>query len=140
MYPNCAGGNCEYYGISKLVDGKESGTRTLGHTSYGTSPYMQLDLGYPRSDVLAVRLVARSDTALYQSQYLNVYMSNTTSFQGTNGTLCEANVTFDFLGEDTLAMCPVNVTARYITVWKNATSYLALQEVQPLVDGEWLGW
>ena len=136
MFPSCAGGNCNVWGIGKVVDGREKSTSSLGITSYGTNPYMQLDLGRLRSDILQVRLVARADAGLSQSQYLNVYLSATTDFRGVNSTLCDDNITFDVLGDDYIALCPVNFTARYVTVMKNGTNYLSLQEVQPMVDGE----
>ena len=136
MWPNCYGGWCNSWGIRKVVDGREKSTSSLGITSSATNPYMQLDLGSLRSDILQVRLVARADTALYQSQRVNVYISATTDFRGINSTLCDDNITFDFLGDDYIALCPVNFTARYVTVQKNGTGYFALQEVQPMVDSK----
>jgi hypothetical protein len=141
MSPSCYNGNCNAWGIAKVTDGREKSTSSLGHTSYGTNPFMQLDLGKLRSDILQVRLVARADGSAYltQSQKLNVYLSATTDFRGANSTLCDDNITFEFAGDDFIALCPVNFTARYVTVMKNGTSYFSLQEVQPMVDGKWLG-
>ena len=140
MYPNCYNGNCAGWGIAKVVDGREKSTSSLGLTSYGNNPYMQLDLGRPRSDILQVRLVARADAALYQSQNLEVYLSTTTNFLGASSTKCESGITFEYLGDDYTVLCPVNFTARFVTVLRNATNVvLSLQEVQPMVDGKWLG-
>jgi hypothetical protein len=121
-----------------VVDGREKSTSSLGHTSHGTNPYMQLDLGSLRSDILQVRLVARADGSAYtsQSQKLNVYLSATPDFRGANSTLCDDYITFEFAGDDFIALCPVNFAARYVTVMKNGTGYFSLQEVQPMVDGE----
>ena len=136
MWPNCYGGNCFGWGIRKVVDGRAQSTSSLGLTSYGTDPYMQLDLGSLRSDILQVRLVARADGALHQSQNVYVYLSATPDFRGVNSTLCEANITFERVGDDYTALCPVNFTARYVTVQKNGTNYFSLQEVQPMIDGK----
>ena len=136
MVPNCYGGNCAAWGVAKAVDGREKSTSSLAIVQYATNPYMQLDLGSLRSDILQVRLVSRADGWLAQSQNLNVYISTTTNYLGAGSTLCQANVTFDFLGDDAIALCPVNFTARYVTVWKNGTNYLSLQEVQPMVDSK----
>jgi hypothetical protein len=99
---------------------------------------MQLDLGSLRSDILQVRLVARADSTYYQSQSqkLNVYLSATPDFRVANSTLCDDYITFEFAGDDFIALCPVNFTARYVTVMKNGTGYFSLQEVQPMVEGE----
>jgi hypothetical protein len=137
MYPSCLGGNCNAWGVVKLVDGREKSTSSLGHTSWATNPYMQLDLGSLRNDILQVRLVARADAALYQSNKVNVYISTTKDFRGVGSTLCDDDITFEYLGDDYIALCPVNFTARYVTVMKNGTNVvLSLQEVQPMVDGE----
>ena len=135
MYPNCYGGYCPSWGVSKLVDGREKSTSSLGIVQYATNPYVQLDLGSLRTDILQVRIVSRADTALAQSQNLNVYISATTNFMGANSTLCQVNITFDFPGDDAIALCPVNFPARYVTVLKNGTNYLSLQEIQPMIDG-----
>ena len=137
MWPTCLGGNCAFWGVSKLVDGRERSINSLGITHWATNPYVQLDLGTLRRDILTVRLVSRADTALQQSQNLNVYLSATTDFLGANSTLCEANVTFNGLGTEEIVLCPVNFNARYVTVLKNGTNYLSLQEVQPMVDSKY---
>ena len=139
MYPNCYNGNCAGWGIAKVTDWREKSTSSLGLTSYGNNPFMQLDLGRLRSDILQVRLVARADAALYQSQKLNVYLSATTDFVGANSMLCDDNIMFEYVGDDYIALCPVNFTARFVTVMKNGTNVvLSLQEVQPMVDSKWL--
>lgn len=136
--------DCTFYGWPKLADGLEQGIRSIAHTAAASSPYMQLDLGVGRTDILAIRLVSRYDCCLNQSQYLNVYISSTPDFLST-GVLCMANVTFEFLGDDALVLCPVNATARYVTVQRNGTGVFSLQEVQALVDGKpqlppWSSW
>ena len=136
MVPSCNGNDCTNWGVSKLVDGREKSVYSLGIVQYAVNPYVQLDLGLLRSDILSVRIVARADAALSQSQNLNVYLSATTDFMGANSTLCQAGLTFVGLGSETSALCPVSFKARYVTVWKNGTDYLSLQEVQALVDGE----
>lgn len=137
MVPSCyGGGKCDSWGVSKMVDGRERSIYSLGIVDYATNPYVQLDLGVLRKDVRAVRLVARADSLLSQSQNLSVYLSATTDYLAASSTLCAANITFGALGADASALCPFNFTARYVTVWKNGTDFLSLQEVQPLMDGE----
>jgi hypothetical protein len=78
-----------------------------------------------------------------QQSNLSVWLSPTTAFQ--SGTLCVANLSPSYIGEVMNVLCPVNASARYVTVWMNTTSkstgayfgteYLSLQEVTPLYDG-----
>lgn len=153
LSPSCFNNDCTYYGWSKLNDGIEMGIRSLAHTVSAVNPYMQLDLGATRTDISMIRLVARSDCCLEQSQNVNVYASTTTDFTGTGSVLCATNVTFPALGAELKLLCPVNVTMRYVTVQKvtsaggaatgrrlqqTASSVFSLQEVQALMDSEWL--
>lgn len=132
MWPSIYGGD-PYWGPAKLYDGMERGIGSLTIVSYAAYPYVQLDLGEQRSDITAIRIVARADASLGQSQNLNVYLSADTNF--TAGTLCGAAVTFASLGELITVLCPVGVTAQYVYVQMNGTNYLSLQEVTPLYDG-----
>jgi hypothetical protein len=138
MYPNCYNSNCDAWGVGKVVDGGEKRWTSLGLTSLGTNPYMQLDLGSLRSDIQQVRLVSRATVGyLAQSQNVSVHLSSTTDFLGAGSTQCDSNVTFESSGDDAIVLCPANFTARYVTVMKKGTDYLSLQEVQPMYDGEY---
>ena len=145
MSPGCYQNDCNTWGIQKAYDGKTQGTRTLAHSEWTSgNPYFQLYLGASAPNVTAVRLVARGDGWLYESQYLSVYVSATTSWTGSTATLCAANVVPAALGETVTVLCPVGFAwkTRYVTVLLNSTAnpkfngYLSLQEVTPLYDGE----
>ena len=69
---------------------------SLAITQYATNPYMQLDLNTSRSDIASIRIVARADCCLSQSQNLNVYLSPTTNFMA--GTLCRAGIVYGAVG------------------------------------------
>jgi hypothetical protein len=113
---------------------------------------MQLDFGAAHTDISLIRLVARSDCCLEQSQYVNVYVSTTTDFTGTGSVRCAMNLTFPALGTAVKVLCPVNITMRYLTVQKitsaaattgrrlqqSTSSVFSLQEVQALMDCECL--
>lgn len=143
MSPGCFAGDCFNWGAHKAIDTREKSLNGLAHTSWADFPYIQVDLGYVRNDIMAVRLVSRADGWLIESQHVNVYLSNTTSWTST-GSLCQSNVTFTNLGESVIVLCPVNSTGRYVTVWLNTTEaahvgvnkYLSLQEIVPLRNGE----
>ena len=144
MFPGCFINDCNSWGIQKVYDGKTKGLTTLAHTSWGANLYYQLDLGTSAPEIMAVRLVARGDGWLHESQYLNVYVSATTNWTASTASLCAANVVPAALGDTVTVLCPVGFTwrVRYVTVWMNATAnplfnhYLSLQEVTPLYDGE----
>jgi hypothetical protein len=112
---------------------------------------MQFDLGSTRTDISVVRVVGRADqyadwssSSLSQQSNLSVYLSPTTAFQ--SGTLCAANLSPSVIGETLSVLCPVNASARYVTVWMNTTGkssggyagtdYLSIQEVTPVYEGE----
>lgn len=151
LSPGCYQNDCTYFGWAKLVDGVETGIRSIGQTVAAVNPYMQLDFGSTRSDISMIRLVARSDCCLVQSQNVDVYASATSDFTGSGSVLCQSNVTFAYLGEAVKVLCPVNVTMRYVTVQKitstvpatgrrlqqTTSSVFSLQEVQALMDCEW---
>ena len=144
MSPGCYLNDCNSWGVQKVHDGKTRGLSTLAHSSDGPVVYYQLDLGTNTQAIMAVRLVARGDGWLHESQYLNVYVSATTNWTASTARLCTANLTFSALGETATVLCPVGFTwtTRYVTVWMNTTAnpnfngYLSLQEVTPLYDGE----
>ena len=73
-----------------------------------------MDLGQLRSDIYEIRLVSRADSSLWQSQGINVYVSQTTDFMSNiTGVAIMRNVTFDDLGVKVVAGVPVNTTMRY---------------------------
>lgn len=133
-----SGGRFLPAGLQKAYDLKTSGISSVAITRLAANPYMQLDLGAQRTDMLAVKLVARADSRLDQSQYLDVWVSNSTNFRA-GGVLVEANVTFDTLGDESMVIFPSAMVFRYVTVLKNTTVPInfALQEIMPLYDGEW---
>ena len=138
MWPSCLSNDCETWGPKKLNDSKLTGVRSLGMTYVAANPYIQLDLGVGRTDITAVRITSRADCCLQQSQNLNVYLSATTAFLPPAGMLASAGITFSAQGQTVTILTPVNITARYLTVWKNDTwQYLSLQEVTALYDGAW---
>lgn len=99
---------------------------------------MQLDLGSDVAFIVAIKLIARGDASLTQSQNLSVYLSSDPSILVAGSILCQSNVTFDSLGSDHLVLCPIASTARDVTVVKNtgsSTGILALQEITPLLNG-----
>ena len=142
MFPSCYSNDCTNWGIQKAYDGKVYGIRSLAHTGYGSGGilYFQYDLGPNPPNITAVRITARADAGLSQSQNLNVYLSGNTSYTVGN-TLCRSNVTFPNLGNTQVIFCPVGMETRYVTVAMNTTAntgwdgYMALQEVTPLYDG-----
>ena len=145
MSPGCFGGDCNSWGVAKIYDSKTKGLSSLAHTSSGAFPYFQLDLSASAQNVSSVRIVARADGWLQESQYLNVYISATPSFNAAStATLCASNTVFASLGETATVLCPVGLawSTRYVTVQMNSSAnpqfngYLSLQEVTPLYDGE----
>lgn len=114
----------------------------------GSDPYFQLDLGEAFanvSQVSAVRITARADSLLDESQHINVYVGEITNYNLANSVLCEADVIFGGLGSTITVLCPVNVPktimTRYVTVVMNTTAnsrtkVISLQEVTPIWDGE----
>ena len=144
MWPGCYLNDCNTFGIQKAYDGRTLGTSTMAHSSWTSGdPYYQLDLGASAPNVTAVRLVARGDGWLMESQYLSVHISSTTSWTASTATLCAASVVFGKLGETATVLCPTGFAwaPRYVTVWMNSTAnpqfngYLSLQEVTPLYEG-----
>ena len=124
---------------------------SLAIVERSVNPYMQFDLGSIRTDISIVRIVGRADwytdwssSSMSQQSNLSVWLSPTTAFQ--SGTLCAANLSPSVIGEMLAVLCPVNASARYVTVWMNTTGkstggyagmdYLSLQEVTPVYDGE----
>jgi hypothetical protein len=94
-------------------------------------------MGAVRADVVAVRVVARSDAYLEQSQNVTVYLHTQSDYQVTDGrVLCEARINFTRLGDEVQAICPSNSTGRYITVVKPGKGELSLQEITPMYIGE----
>jgi hypothetical protein len=144
MYPGCFISDCGSWGIQKVYDGKTKGLKTLAHSSRGPVVYYQLDLGTAAPNVTSVRLVARGDGWLEESQHLNVYVSATTDWTASTASLCAASIVFSKLGESATVLCPAGFawTTRYVTVWMNATAnpdfngYLSMQEVTALYDGK----
>jgi hypothetical protein len=134
MWPTCLGGNCAYWGPQKAYDGREKTIQSLAIVHYATNPYVQFRLNGTRSDITAVRIVARADCCLDQARNLNVYLSTTPSF--LSGTLCDDGIQFPTIGSAATVLCPINTAALYVTVMLNGTNYLSLQEVTPLYDGE----
>ena len=129
------------WGWKKASDTRLVGLASLARTSYGPYPSLQLDLGASAPNITAVRLAARADGFLEESQNLDVYISATPTWTASSGTLCEGNITFDKLGGVETVLCPTGFTSRYVTVVMNTdannrTQYLSLQEVTPLWDGE----
>ena len=141
---NCFANDCNTWGIQKAYDGRTRSINSLAHTGWSEFPFMQLNLGTSAPNVTAVRIVARADGWLHESQNLNVYVSSTTSWTASTASLCATNITFAVLGETTTVLCPTGFawTTRYVTVVMNSTSnrnfngYLSLQEITPLYDGE----
>ena len=145
MSPGCYLDDCNTWGIAKAYDGKTRGTSTMAHTSRANYlPYIQLDLGASAPNVTAVRIVARADGWLEESQYLNVHVGSTASWTASTATLCAARIVFGALGETATVGCPTGFAwaTRYVTVLMNNTAnpqfngYLSLQEITPLYDGE----
>ena len=148
MSPGCYLNDCNTWGIQKAYDGRTRGLSSLPHTSKADSlPFFQLDVGANPPNITAVRIVARADGYLVESQYLNVYVSSTTSWTASTATLCAASIVFGGLGETTTVLCPTGFAwaPRYVTVVLNSTAnpqfngYLSLQEVTPLYEGRHLG-
>jgi hypothetical protein len=127
---------------------------SLAIVERSVNPYMQFDLGSIRTDISIVRIVGRADwytdwssSSMSQQSNLSVWLSPTTAFQ--SGTLCVSNLSPAVIGEVMNVLCPVNASARYVTVWMNTTGkstgthfgtdFLSLQEVTPVYDGECKG-
>ena len=111
-----------------------------GHASWTSLPKV---LFCNKSELIAlllrpagVRLVSRADCCLYQSQKLYVYLSPQTTFRGAGSVLCKGNITFTRAGQSMDVLCPLNTTARFVTVQLNGTNYLSLNEFVPLIDRE----
>lgn len=139
MWPTCYDNDCSYWGPQKLNDSNVGSFSSLGIVQAAAYPYVQLDFGELRTDISAVRLVARADCCLDQSQGLNVYLSGNSTFLPPVGTLVSAGIAFTGVGQTVTITVPASIEARYLTVWKNHTwSYLSLQEVTALYDGGWL--
>lgn len=129
------------WGYEKAVDGRTKAINGLAITGYNSNSskinsYIQLAMSTTRSDITSVRLVA----PIYQTlavlpTNLSVYLSTGTNYDA--GTLCNTTFAFNTWGEDTVILCPINVTARYVTVVDSVPNRrLAMGEVRPLYDGK----
>ena len=144
---SCYGNDCTNWGAQKAYDTRTKGIGSLAHTGWSYFPYMQLNLGANAPNVTAVRIVARADGWLMESQNLDVYISATTNWTASTATLCATGITFTVLGETATALCPTGFawSTRYVTVVMNSSAngnfngYLSLQEITPLYEGEMRG-
>ena len=150
----CFVDNCATWGPAKALDGRTKSLQSLAIVKRSVNPWMQFDLGSIRTDISMVRIVGRADwygeppslgsTSLTQQSNLSVWLSPTTAF--TSGTLCAENLSPSGIGETLNVLCPVNASARYVTVQMNTTGklssgvtgveFLSLQEVTPQYEGE----
>ena len=117
MYPGCYSNDCTSYGIQKAYDGRTRGLSTLAISSYvpaGGLVYFQYDLGQSPPIINAVRITARSDANLRDSQNLNVYLSSNATYADPRN-LCQANVRFSSLGETQVLLCPTGLSTRFVS-------------------------
>lgn len=118
MYPSCFTGNCAYWGPAKAIDQKELSTASLAIVESATNPWLQIDMGVQRDDIVGVRIVARRDCCVDQSQNLYVYLSSVTQWQLKNTPCLKQDLSAGALkptvqGQSVIALCPLNTTARY---------------------------
>lgn len=103
---------------------------------------VQLDLGTLRSDVGAVRVVARDDVTsttimAFQSMSVDVYVSPTQDAIGT-GSKCGVTLMLTSAGQAESVACNTSAPIRYVTVFRSgltAADVLTLEEIAPLVQG-----
>ena len=135
MSPGCFMNDCATWGYTKALDGIETGLKSLAHTSTGTNPYVQFDLGSVQSTLDGVVMVARSDCCLSRSTNLNLYLSSTPSLQGV--TPFASGVGATALGQTFTAAVPDGLSGRYVTILRNGSdTSVNLQEVRVLASGE----
>lgn len=143
LSPGCFNLDCDTWGASKAFDSLTRGVKSLAHTSWGQNPSIQLQLSSSfNANVSAVKLFARADCCKDQARDMNVYISVTAAFTGPNSALCAANVSMVTDGGMIMVLCPIMPwVAKYVTVVRNTSgNVLALQEIQPLYDGEAGSW
>ena len=138
VWPLCLGGECNSWGAAKAHDGRTQGLNSLAHSHWGTNPYIQLALGTFSGNITAVRIHARSDCCADQGSNLNIYLSATNNFTGTQSTLCAAGINVGQPRAIVTVLCPVVPwTARFVTVMRNVSWHvISLNEIVALYDGE----
>lgn len=117
IFPSCYLNHCGTWGAVKAYDSRTLGMTTLAHSglaSVGSPLYFQFDLGLNPPNITAVRITARGDGWLEQSQNLNVYLSANASFANTRN-LCQADVRFNNLGDTQVIPCPIGLASRFVS-------------------------
>jgi hypothetical protein len=135
MYPGCYNGDCQGWGWAKALDGIETGLKSLAHTSTGTNPYLQLDLGSVQGTLDGVTMVSRTDCCFDRAANLNLYLSNTSSIQGV--TPFATGVGATALGQTFTIAVPDGLTGQYLTILRNGSdTFINLHEVTILASSE----
>lgn len=139
FFPGCW---TELFACKSAANLVDSSNETVGGTFPAANyPYIQLELQTARP-VIAVVVTARTDAGrtfsdLAYSQNLTVTLSATTPFGGAAGTRCGGDLSASQWGDTMRFGCPANVTARYVTLQRNALStFVFIAEITPLVRGE----
>lgn len=139
VWPSCFNNDCSTWGAQKAIDGFAVGLTSLARTSRAVNPWVQVDMGQLHTDIVAIRLAARSDSRLFESQNLTLYVSDQPDIFDPFATVevIEDNITFDALGQEALLLVPDDLpfAFRYITVLKQGDGILSLQEIAPLMNG-----
>jgi hypothetical protein len=135
MYPGCYENNCPFWGYTKALDNIETGLRSMAHTSFGTNPYIQFDLGTAQSTLDAVVMMVRADCCLERSTNLNLYLSNTSDI--TTVVPFATRVSASALGQTLTVAVPDGLSGRYLTILRNGSdTSINLYEVKVLANGE----
>lgn len=131
----CRGPQKLYDNITPSSNPTNPADNSLAMTSAGNNPYFIVEYGTSLSNVGQIRIQARADSNLAQSNNLDVLLGNSTSINAA--TKIATGVTFATLGENKYIAVPAGASFTHIFVQRMVTNdVIALQEVEALVDGE----
>ena len=137
---HCRGPQKVIDGITTAANITDPSTNSLAMTSAGANPYFIVDLDTPRADVSQIRIQARMDGNLAQSNDLKVLLGSSTDIG--SATQLASGLTFAALGESVYVDVPAGTPAfTHIFVQRVvANDVIALQEVEALRSGERRWW
>jgi hypothetical protein len=144
VYPACYNNDCNSFGIRKTYDFYTKSTSNFAITTVSAYPYMQQDLGANAPNITYVRITSRNGPGtqfISQASNVNVYLSATPTWNGTQSVVCAYDLDFTYDGETATLLCPVGYTftPRYLTVWMNSTARIPMSfaEITALYEGKW---
>ena len=133
--PNCRGPQKLFDNISPSTTTSDPSANYLAMSTAGTNPYFIVEYSSMLSNVSRIRVQARADSNLAQSQNIDVILGSSTSISAA--TKIATGLTFSALAESLYVDVPAGMSFSHIFVQRTVSGdVIALQEVEALVDGE----